>query len=548
MPYIEASYNYPFVAVSVVVAILSSYVALDLANVAWKTQEKRHLKKWLGLSSLALGLGIWTMHFIGMFAFKLPLPVHYEAALTLISLLLTVAACFFGFVIAHIRHNAWYAILGGTIMGAGISGMHYLGTHAMHLEADKHYDILLLTLSAFIAITISSLALWLITSIRTVKMTRSILIKILLACIMGIAISSMHYTGMAALSLNSNETALMDMHGFMVEGEFMAANLAFVAILLILFPVYAARYENRISDRISSELELLRLNESRLRTLIENVPDEFYIYDMKGAVIDVNDATCDKLGYTRSELESGTVFDFEQCPLAKKFIKTVWPVLETGASYTVNGIHICKNGSEYPVEINMTCIVDNEEKYIFALARDVTETENLKAHLSKLAMTDELTGLFNRRAFISSLDKELSRAKRNNNDVSVLMIDIDFFKKLNDIYGHHVGDIALQHFSRAAKNTVRTEDTIGRLGGEEFAVLLPNTSSNAAHHLAERLRESIENILIEHDGQKINFTISVGIATLDDKNMTSTHLVQNADHALYNAKESGRNRVMLYSA
>jgi len=196
----------------------------------------------------------------------------------------------------------------------------------------------------------------------------------------------------------------------------------------------------------------------------------------------------------------------------------------------------------------MVCIVDNGKKYIFALARDVTENEELKSHLSKLALTDELTYLHNRRAFISSLNKELSRAKRNNEDLSVLMIDIDFFKKINDKYGHHVGDITLQHFSHEATNAIRNEDLIGRLGGEEFAVLLPNTAINSAADLAERLRKTIEDAYIEFDGQKISFTVSIGVAVLDDENMTSTTLLNNADQALYNAKESGRNRVTLYGA
>ncbi len=548
MRYIEATYNYPFVAVSIVVAILSSYVALELADVAWKSQRKYHLNKWLGLSSVALGLGIWTMHFTGMFAYTLPISVHYEAGLTFISLLLAIVASFLGFSIAQIRHNLWYTLLGGTIMGIGIAGMHYTGMRGMHLAADMHYDFLLVALSVFLAIVISSLALWLLVSLKAEKTSSSFFIKTMAACMMGIAISSMHYTGMAALNLTFNEGALTDKPGFMIEGELMATVLSFAAVLLILLPLFAARYESRFSQRLASELALLRINESRLRTLIENAPDEFYAYDIKGRITDFNDAICNDLGYSRDELEHTNIFDFEVSPTAKKLISNVWPSLETGASYTVNAVHVCKNKTEYPVEVSMTCIVDNGEKYIFALARDMTENENLKTHLSELAMTDELTALFNRRAFVSYFEKELSRAKRNAEDISLLMIDIDFFKKINDKYGHHVGDIVLQHFSNVAKNTIRNEDTIGRIGGEEFAVLLPNTTINTAGLIAERLRKAIENTFVEHEGQKITFTVSIGIAMFDDKDMVPEALMKNADDALYNAKENGRNRVMLYNA
>jgi len=207
-------------------------------------------------------------------------------------------------------------------------------------------------------------------------------------------------------------------------------------------------------------------------------------------------------------------------------------------------------------ELNLSsgCLVKgdhfNGERYFFALARDVTETEKLKKHLSKLAMTDELTDLYNRRAFLSSLNKELTRAERSSQNLSIFMVDVDFFKNINDQYGHHGGDIALQHFARIVKDLMRNEDTVSRFGGEEFAVLLPNTGINEALNIAERLRKAIEDSFVtnDNDDREIHFTVSIGVAMLDEKRVTSaTTLLNNADQALYNAKESGRNRVMLYS-
>ena len=126
------------------------------------------------------------------------------------------------------------------------------------------------------------------------------------------------------------------------------------------------------------------------------------------------------------------------------------------------------------------------------------------------------------------------------------MMDIDWFKKINDQYGHRVGDVALQHFVQVAKDKIRAEDIIGRLGGEEFAVLLPNTGIDMARSLAERLRQAIEDTFIEHDNVTINFTVSVGVAAFDNENITPITLISYADRALYRAKESGRNRVVLY--
>ncbi len=311
--------------------------------------------------------------------------------------------------------------------------------------------------------------------------------------------------------------------------------------------MYSVSYEKRFSERLVSELELLRINEARLRTMIENAPDAFIVHDDKGRLVDANKVACNQLGYTREELLSITVFDIEANVDVEGLLIVVWPSLVSGEGRTINGVHVRKDGSEFPVEVNITGIMDHGEKYIFALARDVTETEKLKAYLSKLAMTDELTGLYNRRAFISTLDKELTRSRRSNVDLSILMVDIDFFKKINDQYGHLVGDLAIQYFAQIAKNMIRNEDTVGRLGGEEFLILLPNTAINEALSIAEKLRKTIENSCVEHDDRKIRFTISVGVAILDDQDMTSATLINNADQALYKSKESGRNQVTRYN-
>ncbi len=548
MSYIEPTYSYPLVAVSIAVAILASYVSFELAHVAWRQQKQDRINKWLVMSSMALGLGIWTMHFIGMFAFKLPIPIYYVGLDTAMSLLIAITACFLGFLTVHDNyHNVWFAILGGLIMGVGIVGMHYTGMHAMRLEADIHYDTPLVALSGLIAVIISSVALWMITTMKAGTINKTVSKQILVACIMGLSISSMHYTGMSAVNLTLNDNALQDIDGLMIKSDFMVATLAVAAILLILFPMCLVGYENRFSERLMSELGLLRVNEARLRTLIENAPDAFYVHDEKGKLVDVNKVACDQLGYTRAELLSITIFDIE-VNVDEDLLEVIWSSLLSGSGFTIDGIHKRKNGSEFPVEVNITGIMDNGEKYFFALARDVTETEKLKKHLSKLAMTDELTDLYNRRAFLSSLNKELTRAERNSQNLSILMVDIDFFKKINDQYGHLGGDMALQHFSKIVKDLMRNEDTVGRFGGEEFAVLLPNTAINEALNIAERLRKAIEDGFAISEEHRIHFTVSIGVAVLDEKKTVSAvTLLNNADKALYNAKESGRNCVMSYA-
>lgn len=544
MSTVAVSYNYPLVALSVLLAILASYVSLELANLAGKPQQIELKDRWLSISSLALALGIWTMHFIGMFAFKLPIPVIYDGVMTILSLLTALAGSFFGFatllVPSPIRRAA---ALGGCIMGAGIAGMHYLGMHAMRVAADMHYNPFLVALSVLVAVFVSGLALWIVGSIKAGNIAKTTRNKILVAGMMGFAIASMHYLGMASVTLQLNGNAV-NTQGFVIEGELMATTLSFAAILLILFPLYSVNYEHRFSDRLAIELELLRINEARLRKLIENAPDAFFVHDEDGQLLDVNKVACLQLGYTREELLSSSIFRIAD---KQELVEAICPSLLNAGGSQIQGTYIRKDGSKFPVEVNITAIMDNGKKYIFALARDVTETEKLKSHLSKLAMTDELTELYNRRAFISCLDKSLSRARRNAENLSVLMIDIDYFKQINDLYGHYVGDIALQHFSHKVKTSIRNEDIVGRLGGEEFAVLLPNTNKNEASALAEKLRKTLAGSVFEHEEKEIGFTVSIGVATFEPPDMSPMLLLKNADHALYLAKENGRNCVVKYS-
>ena len=547
MEFIQSTYSYPLVIISVAAAILSSYVALELANTASDWRSRRLLNKWLVVSALALGLGIWTMHFIGMFAMRLPIPIYYEGWRTFFSLLIAITASFIGFSIVNTSNKPIWAVTGGIVMGLGIAGMHYLGMSGIRLSADMHYDKAIVGLSVLIAIVVSILGLWILVTMKAGIIAKHPVTKIATAILMGSAISSMHYTGMAAMTLTANDNIVSNSGEFLISGDPLVATLAISAIILILLPLFSVNYENRFSRRLSAELVLLRSNESRLRKLIENAPDAFFVYNEKGHFLDVNRVACEQLGYDREELLASSIFDIGEKEEKPEQVQLIWPSLETGEGCTIRSVHVRKDGTKFPVEINITGLMDKGSRQMFALARDITETEKLKEHLSKLAMTDELTNLYNRRAFMLTLEKELASANRYNRNLSLLMLDIDYFKKINDKYGHPVGDIALQHFAKIASKAIRSQDTLGRIGGEEFAIILPDTNVAHASTLAERIRKAVEDTSIVHNLGTIRFTVSIGISCYDENNMDSKLLVNNADAALYAAKGAGRNQVTVYN-
>lgn len=176
--------------------------------------------------------------------------------------------------------------------------------------------------------------------------------------------------------------------------------------------------------------------------------------------------------------------------------------------------------------------------------QDITERKHLELELTRQAHLDYLTGLSNRHHFMAQGKVELSRAIRYDTPLSLLMFDIDFFKKVNDTYGHQVGDTVLQAVSKVCQDTMRQVDVVGRLGGEEFAVIFPETRSDEALEVAERLREAIAKTEVTIPvGLPIHLTVSIGVTTLSNKDVNIDMLLHQADKALYEAKETGRNKV-----
>jgi diguanylate cyclase (GGDEF)-like protein len=177
------------------------------------------------------------------------------------------------------------------------------------------------------------------------------------------------------------------------------------------------------------------------------------------------------------------------------------------------------------------------------LKQSETALRNALEEVERLAITDSLTGLYNHRHLFELAGRELQRARRYQLPLSVMMVDIDEFKRVNDTYGHAMGDQVLQGIAECCRKELREVDVIGRYGGDEFVALLPETGLSAACQVAERLRKSIAERMIDTKAGRITVTASLGIAVLDDEHPTPESLLDRADQALYVAKQNGRNRI-----
>jgi diguanylate cyclase (GGDEF)-like protein len=180
--------------------------------------------------------------------------------------------------------------------------------------------------------------------------------------------------------------------------------------------------------------------------------------------------------------------------------------------------------------------------------RDLAGMVMNELELRRLASIDSLTQAFNRRFFLELMNREITRACRHKLPLSLLMMDVDHFKSFNDTYGHHAGDLALVHLVEQTRKVLRAQDVMGRLGGEEFAVLLPHTGHVGAQVLAEKLRTAISSSSLRVGAAELAVTVSVGMAQHRSGAEDLTELLERADQALYAAKSKGRNQVVLAEA
>lgn len=412
---LPSSHNPVLVAFSLIVAILASYTALRMAGrVTSSTGKAAGL--WLAGGSFAMGFGVWAMHFIGMLAFDLPIPLGYDIPLTLLSLLIAVFSSAFALWLVCQKNLPWIRlVLGGLLMGAGIAAMHYTGMAALLMRPSVIYIPWIFMLSILIAVLASGAALWIVFRLRRGARGEA-WARIGASLLMGCAIVGMHYTGMAAAQFPLGSYCEASNSGIDVKWLAVVVIVVSLAVLAIALIV---------------------------------------------SVLDV-----------RSNLLS--------------------------------------------------------------LSLDQANSE-----LLQLALHDNLTRLPNRLLLNDRLNQAIHKATPHQDPFSVLLMDLDGFKAVNDAYGHHVGDLLLVQVSERILASKRPEDTAARLGGDEFVFLIHHREPEDAALFAQQLVESIGRPY-SLEGHVLHISASIGIALFPDNGLTAHELMVNADAAMYHAKELGR--------
>ena len=303
------------------------------------------------------------------------------------------------------------------------------------------------------------------------------------------------------------------------------------------------RQESAAKEQVAARLQALG---ERYRVLVENAPFPILISRLSdGVLLYVNPSAARKLEITQEHAIGKSSREYYVNPENRKNLVAA---LER-QGFIHNGEFLLKSatGQTFWANLSATLIAFEGEHAIFVAIVDITQQKELEKRLEVLAMTDELTGLFNRRYFMHKGTEELQRAGRYGNDLSLIMLDIDWFKAINDTYGHEAGDEVLKMMATLMRQNLREIDIPSRLGGEEFALLLPNTNPEQTLIVADRLRQGVEQHLFATSSQLISITVSMGIATCSRDTTNLEQLLNQADQALYQAKQQGRNRIVTYS-
>lgn len=302
--------------------------------------------------------------------------------------------------------------------------------------------------------------------------------------------------------------------------------------------------QNDLLEELQSKNRNMTNEKNKYLTVYESLPNPVIILDENNIVIDMNCSAaelfqdCNIPGnsyYTRSN--TGECFEWLQDELS-----TLLSGLSTCNTFEKELLH---KGKLYYFEIKLMQILDISEKFkgMVVILNDITKRKNLEKELTVLATTDYLTGANNRKKLLDSVQKEFLHSKKYGKPLSIMMIDVDHFKNINDNYGHHTGDIVLQEMVKECLSSLRKSDIFGRLGGEEFLVVLVDTEISEAIQVTERLRKNLSQLNIRTEFGTVYFTVSIGIACMKDEDENVEQLLERVDDALYKAKNCGRNRV-----
>ena len=509
-----------------------------------------------------MGVGIWSMHFIGMLAFSLPVRVAYDLSITLLSLLIAIVVSGFALhTVSRASLGTRKLALAGVLMGIGIAAMHYTGMAAMQVDPAIHYQPLLFIASVVIAISAATVALWIAFSLRADTTSWARHKKAASALAMGAAISGMHYVGMAAAHF-AHHTVAVETIG--VNQFWLALAIGAFTFLVLATTLVVSVIDARMADRSARLAEELRVANADLErnaaslastkafldSIIDNIPNMIFVKDAKELrFVRMNRAGEELLGYDERELLGKSDRDFFPQEQAEFFVARDREVLSESKTVQIAEEKVStRHRGDRMLRTKKLPILDEngDPQYLLGIAEDITEQKQAEERLEYLAQYDALTGLPNRALFHDRLGSAIARARRNQQVLALLFVDLDRFKEINDTLGHAVGDDVLRAAASRFGAAVRDTDTVARLAGDEFTVILENVGgADNAKVVVQKIQLALMEPIVV-GGREIFINSSIGVSFFPTHAQAADTLIQTADIAMYHAKQMGRNTYALY--
>ncbi|NYT63313.1 bifunctional diguanylate cyclase/phosphodiesterase [Alcaligenaceae bacterium] len=416
---LDSSYNNSLLILSIFMAILAAYTALSMASRIHNAQERTQYK-WLAGGACAMGVGIWSMHFVGMLTLNLPVPLSYDLPITLLSLLIAIALSGLAlWLVCQATLPRRRLIASSILMGIGISGMHYTGMAATSMATCTQYIPSLVLSSILIAIAMSGAGLWVAFNLLRYP-SHTHLLRCVAASMLGLSMAGMHYVGMAAAQFPLDNTCIAENRGVAPEW------LALVIIITTLAVLTIALIISAVDQRLASQAALFK-----------------------------------------------------------------------------SAVH------------------------------------SPSQELSHLSLQDPLTKLPNRILFEDRLERMIKRAQHKQGRFALILMDLDGFQTINDAYGHHIGDQVLIEFARRIDPNMRPQDTFARSGGDEFVLLRKITDPADAANIADRILASIREPF-GIAGHSLRISITIGITIYPDNGQDQHKLRTNANASMTYAKSLAR--------
>jgi len=507
---ITTQHDLRLVAVACVICAVASLTTLQMLARAQATCGRARTA-WVGAGGAAFGCGVWATHFVAMLAYRPDVPVAFDLPLTAQSLLLAIGGGWLGLACGAGARRL-HAVAAGLLLGAAIGAMHFAGMAAYQVPGVLSYGAGDVVAAWVAALLFAPLAMLLFRAGRVW----------LAATLLVLAIAGLHFTAMAAVSIVPN--------GARVDGvatTMLAVAVTAAGLLVLIAGLLGALIDRHLEDRLHREHE-------RFRRFADASFEGLFFLD-QGIVSDANGVLCRMLGRDAPQIMGAPMTEFF-APENHAALAT----LKTGATDRTEMEMVDSSGAHHVVDVLARSLSEDDGAVSVVAVRDASERKRAERRIQELACSDPLTGLANRLLLGERLAQLLMAAERAGAPVAVLWLDLDRFKAVNDLLGHHAGDALLVAVADRLRKATRDTDMIARLGGDEFIVVQTGAPQPAG---ARALAERLVKILAEPyhvGGRRAEVSASIGIALYPHDATSAEALLKQADLALYRAKHQGR--------